>query len=173
MILGDKPYHKHVLKINSIKVEASDDVSFQGITIDKKLTSKHNVKNLCRKAQYKLHSLRFIRKFPTMEKVKILGNAFIDGQFNFALLLWMLFRKTLYSKIEKIHHKTFKVIYESNDTYDNLVLQSNIVSVHQILLRFLVTEIYKITPQLNPEFMWSNSTHKEMPDNLRKGPMLA
>ena len=48
MILGDKSHHKHVLKINSIKVEASDDVLFLGTTIDKKLIFKQHVENLCR-----------------------------------------------------------------------------------------------------------------------------
>ena len=127
MILGDRSHHKHELKINSIKVEASDDVLLLGITIDKKLTFKQHVENLCRKAQYKLHALRRIRKFLTIEKAKMLGNAFIDSQFNYAPLLWMFCRKTLYSKIEKIHHKAWKVIYESNDTYDNLLLESNTV----------------------------------------------
>ena len=56
MILGDKLCHMHILKINSIKVKFSDDALLQGITIDKNLTFKHNVKNLFRKAQYKLHS---------------------------------------------------------------------------------------------------------------------
>ena len=172
MILGDKSHHKHILKINSIKFEASDDILLLGITINKKLTFKQHIKNLYRKAQYKLHALRRIRKFLTIEKAKILGNAFIGSQFNYAPLLWMFCRKTLYSKIEKIHHKTLKVIYESNDTYDNLLLQSNTVSVHQRHLRFLVTEIYKSISQLNPEFMWSYFTHKDMPYNLRKGPLL-
>ena len=125
MILGDKSHYKHVLKINSIKVEASDDVLLLRITIDKKLTFKQYDENLSRKTQYKVHALRRIRKFFAIEKAKILGNAFIDSEFNYAPLLWMFCRKTLYSKIEKIHHKTLKVIYESNDTYDNLLLQSN------------------------------------------------
>ena len=172
MILGDKSHHKHILKINSIKVEASDDTLLLGITIDKKITFKQHIEILCRKAQYKLHALRRIIKFLTIEKAKILGNAFIDSQFSYAPLLWMFCRKTLYSKIEKIHHKTLKVIYESNDTYDNLLLQSNTVSVHQRHLRFLMTEIYKSISQLNPEFMWSYFTHKDMPYNLRKGRFL-
>ena len=113
MILGDKSHHKHILEINSIKVESSDDILFLGITIDKKLTLKQHIENLCRKAQYKLHALRRMRVFLTTEKAKILGNAFIDSQFNYAPLLWVFCRETLYSKIEKIHHKTLKVIYES------------------------------------------------------------
>ena len=52
--------------------------------------------------QYKLHALRHIRKFLAIEKPRILGNAFIDSQFNYAPLLWMFCRTTLYSKIRKI-----------------------------------------------------------------------
>ena len=131
MILEDKSHHILILKINSIKVEASDDVLLLGITIDKKLTFKQHTENLCRKAQYKLHALRRIGKPLTIEKAKIISNVFIESKFNYAPLLSMLCRKTLYSKIGKIYHKTLKVIYEWNDTYDKLLLQSNTVSVHQ------------------------------------------
>ena len=132
-----------MLKANSIQVEASDDVLLPGIAIDKKLTFKQHVQNLCRKAQYELHALRRMRKFLTTEKAKILDTVFLDSQFNYALLLWTFCRKTFYLKIEKIHHNTLRVVYESNDTYDNLLLQSNKVSVKQRHLRFLMTEIYK------------------------------
>ena len=86
-ILGDKSYHKDILKINSIKVEISDYVLLLGITIDKKLTFKQHIENLCLKEQYKLHALRHIRKSLTIEKAKILGNAFKDSQLSYAPLL--------------------------------------------------------------------------------------
>ena len=73
-----------------------------GFTIDKKLTFKQHIENLCLKAQYKVHAFTGIRKFLTIEKTKILGNAFIDSQFNYAPLLWMFCRKTVYSKRKKI-----------------------------------------------------------------------
>ena len=141
-ILGDKSYHKDILKINSIKVEISDYVLLLGITIDKKLTFKQHIENLCLKEQYKLHALRHIRKSLTIEKAKILGNAFKDSQLSYAPLLWM-FLKTLYSKIGKIHHKTLNVVFELSDPYGNLLLQSNTVSVHQRHLRFSMTEYIK------------------------------
>ena len=62
-------------------------------------------------------------------------------------------------------------MHESNDTYDNLLLQSNTVSVHQRHLRFLMTEIYKSISQLNPELLWAYFTHKDI-YNLRKVPIL-
>ena len=67
------------------------------------------------------------------EGYKILGNVFIDSQLKYAPLLSMFCRKTYYSKIEKNHHKNLKVIYESNDTYDN-----------RYWLRMLDMEGYKI-----------------------------
>ena len=85
MILGDKTCYKHILKINLTCVQSSDDVTLLGVMTDKNLTFKKHIDNLVRKAQYKLHALRRIRKFLTIEKAKILGNAFIDSQFNYAL----------------------------------------------------------------------------------------
>ena len=134
---------KHILKINLAWVQSSDDVILLGVMLDKNLILKKHIDNLVRKAQYKLHALRRIRKFLTIEKAKILGNAFIDSQFNYASLIWMFCRKTFYSKIEKIQHSTLKVIYAIDDSYNNLLLRRNSVSIHQRHLRFLVTEIFK------------------------------
>ena len=102
----------------------------------------------------------------------MLGNFFIGSQFNYTPLIWLFCRKTFYSKIEKIHHRTLKVIYGIDDSYNNLLLRSNSVSIPQKHLRFLVTEIFKSISQINPEFMWSFFKRKRLPHNLRKGPIL-
>ena len=148
MILGDKTCYKHILKINFTNY-------FLGVMIEKNLTFKKHIDKLVRKAQYKLHALRCIRKFFSIEKAKILGNGFIDSQFNYAPLIWMFCRKTLYSKVEKIHHRTLKVVYGMDNSYKNLLLSSNSVSIPQEHLRFLVTEIFKSISEISPEFMWS------------------
>ena len=139
MIVGDKTCYKYILKINLTCVQSRDDVTLLGVMIDKNLTFKKHIDNLVRKAQYKLHALRCIRKFYTIEKAKILCNDFIDSQFNYATLMWMFCRKTFYSKIEKIHHRTLNLVYGTDDSYKNLLLSSNAVSIHQRHLRFLVT----------------------------------
>ena len=167
MILGDKTCYKHILKINSTCVQSSDDVNLLVVVIDKNLTFKNHIDNLVRKAQYKLHALRRIRKFLTIEKAKILGNAFIDSQFNYAPLIWMFCRKTLYSKIKKIHYRTLKVVYDIDDSYNNLFLSSNSLSIHKGHLRFLVAKIKLFTLEallygiifllkLNPAIQFSN-----------------
>ena len=84
----------------------------------------------------------------------------------------MFCRKTLYHKIEKTHYRTLKLIYQSEESYENLLLESSSVSVHQRHLRFLVTEIYKSTTQINPEFMWPYFTYSNISYILRKRSIL-
>ena len=78
--------------------------------------------------------------------------------------------KTFCSKIEKHHHRTLNVIYGIDDSYNNLLLRSNYVSIHQRHLRFLVTDIFKNLSEINPKFMWSFFKQKKLSYNLRKGP---
>ena len=94
--------------------------------IDKNLAFQKHIDNLVRKTQCKLHALQRIRKFLPIEEAKILGNAFIDSQFNYAPLRRMFCRKTLYSKIEKIHHSTLKVVYGIDDSDNNLLLRGDV-----------------------------------------------
>ena len=58
MILGDETS----LKINLSCVHSSDDVTLLGVMIDKNLTFEKQTDSLIRKAQYKFHTLRRIRK---------------------------------------------------------------------------------------------------------------
>ena len=172
MMLNRKNHRRQLMVINSITVKESNEVILLGITIDNKQVFKKYIENLCRIAQYKLHVLTRIRKYLTLDTAILLGNTFIKSKFNYAPLTWMFCRKTLFHKIENFHHRTLKVIYQSEESYENLLLGSSSVSIHQKHLRFLVTEIYKSTTQINPKFMWPYFTYNNISYYLRKGPIL-
>ena len=87
MILGKTPRQPIILNINQIKVDKSQKVVLLGLTIDNRLTFKDHVDMLCSTANYKLHALRRIRKYLTLEKTKLLYNAFINSQFNYASVI--------------------------------------------------------------------------------------
>ena len=65
-----------------------------------------------------------------------MGYALINNQFSYVPLIGIFFRKTFYSKIEKIYHKTLKVICGIDDSYKDLLLSRNYVSIHQRHLQF-------------------------------------
>ena len=100
MILGKNSYEN--LFVNTFTIYESGTVELMGLTIDKELNFSKHIYKLCRNAQYKLHALRRIRKYLSLEKAKMLGKAFIDSQFNYAPLIWMFCGKGLYLKMQKI-----------------------------------------------------------------------
>ena len=102
MILNRKNHSRQRMVINSISVKESNEIVILGITIDNKLVFQKHIENLCRTDQYKfLHALTCIRKHLTLDKAILLGNTFINSQFNYACLIWMFCRKVLYHKIGK------------------------------------------------------------------------
>ena len=141
-----------------------------GITIDNELKFKKHIKDLCKKASYKLHALRRIRGYLTVEKARILANSFIDSQFNYAPLIWIFAGKTLINKICKIHHRALRVVYnEYNKSYGQLLQLNNNVSIHQRHLQYLALGVFKSLMHLNPEFMRSYFNENPILYDLRKG----
>ena len=78
----------------------------------------------------------------------------------------MFSRKKQYLKIQKIHHKALKVVYNGNKIYDEFLWDNNEVSIHQRNLGALICEVLKSLNNLNPEF-FKNTTY-----NIRNGPLL-
>ena len=98
----------------------------------------------------KLHAIRKIRGYLTVEKARILANAFIDSQFNYAPLIWVFAGKMLVNKIFKI-----QVVYnEYNKSCEELLQLNNNVFIYQRHLQYLALEVFKSLMHLNPEFMW-------------------
>ena len=135
MILGKSSRLPVILNISNIEIRESQKVMLLGLTIDNCLTFKDHTDTLCRNASYKFHALRRIRKYLTPDKAKVLYNAFINSQFNYASIIWMFCRKTDHLKMEKIHYKALKIVFNSNESFEDLFLHSNEISIRQKQLR--------------------------------------
>ena len=171
MILGKGSRLPVLLNINS-KIKESQKVMFLGLTMDDCLNFKNHIDTLCRNARYKLHALRRIRKPRTPDKAKFLYNAFINSQFSYASIIWMFYRKKDYLKMEKTQYKALKLVFNSNESFEDLSLHNNKVSIHHKQLDQLATEIYKCLIDLSPEFIKPFFTVKELSCNLRNGHIL-
>ena len=132
------------------------EVELLGITIDNQLKFKKHIDNLYKKVYHKLHALRRICNFLTVEKAKMLTNAFINSQFNYAPLVWMFAGKPSINKICKIHHRTLQVIHNDyQKSYDELLEINKDVNINQKHLLILAVEVFKSIMHFNPEFIWS------------------
>ena len=104
MVLGVKNIAPFRLNVNG-KIPCSNEVKLLGMTIDNQLKFKKHIEDIYKKASDKLHALKRIRGYLTVEKTRILYNAFIDSQFNYAPLIPVFAGKALINKICKIHHR--------------------------------------------------------------------
>ena len=75
IVLGVKNTAPFRLNVNGKNIPCSNEVKLLGICIDNEI----KFKKLCKKASYKIHSFRRIRGYFTVEKARILANAFIDS----------------------------------------------------------------------------------------------
>ena len=78
MILGPSDDKFLILKINAIEIRNTSEVELLGLTIDHELRFDAHIDKLCETARFKLHALRSIKKFLTLEQAKLLANSFVN-----------------------------------------------------------------------------------------------
>ena len=83
----------------------------------------------------------------------------------------MFCRKQDYLEVEKMHQKALKIVYNSNECYEELLIRNNKVFIQQ-KLRTLATEIYKSLTDVNLDFMKNYFSIKEIPYSLINGKVL-
>ena len=96
-------------------------------------------------------------------------NAFITFQFSNCSLVWMFHSKIMNNRIDKLHEKTFRLVYkdEKGLSLDDLLKKGKSVSIHQRNLQILETEIYKARNGLGPKIMKDIFYSVQKPYNLR------
>ena len=123
MVLGANKNKYFSINVRGINIPSKDEVILLGITIDLELKLNKQIEDLYKRASFKLHTLRRIKKYLGTEKARILANAFTESQFNYAPLTWMFASKMAISKICQLHYKTFKVIYNQYRTNQSIFIK--------------------------------------------------
>ena len=72
-ILSKKPHQPQNPSVNTFTIDESGEVELLGLIIDKELDFSKHIEKLCRNAQYKLHAVRRIRKYLSLDKAKKVG----------------------------------------------------------------------------------------------------
>ena len=73
---------------------------------------KEHILSLCKKVNRKLHALSRVSKYMTLNKCRILMRSFIISQFNYRLLIWMIENRGLNDKINRIHERALRIVYD-------------------------------------------------------------
>ena len=84
----------------------------------------------------------------------MLFKAFIESQFNYCPLIWMLHSRTMNNKINHLHERPLSIIHsDQSSTFEELLEKDGIFSIHLRNIQSLALEIYKFVNDLSPEKM--------------------
>ena len=153
-------------------ISNSNEVKLLGITFDNALNFDIHVSSLCKKANQKLHALARLSNYMDQEKLRLIMKAFITSHFSYCPLVWMFHSRGLNHRINKIHEKSLRLVYNDNlSSFAELLIKDNSVTIHEKNLQVLVTEVYKAINNLSP-IMKSIFDLKSTSYNLRSGLIL-
>ena len=142
------------LKIQNKTIVESANGKLLGVTIDKNLTMKEHIKNICKQAGNKLNALARIAKFLDDDKRKLLMNSFVISQFNYCPIIWMYCQRQSNNLINRIHERALRIAYNDyTSTFNTLLDKNGSVMIHQKNTHALALEIFKTRNNLNPTFM--------------------
>lgn len=173
IFLGTKDSNINI-EIGTNVITSSKEVKLLGVTIDRQLSFFPHVSQICRKASAKTKALRRIRSYLTQNQADLLFSSFIMSPFNYCPLVWMFCSKHAGNRINATHHKALCVLFNNfSDTFDELLLKSNSITIHSKNLKLLVGEVFKTLNRLSPEITWDTFTPKWSRYDLRQGSSLA
>ena len=81
-----------------------------------------------------------------LSKRRFVMNAFFNSQFNYCSLVWMCHNSTTNRKISRLHERCLRIIYYGKQSSFKMLLEKDSsVSIHDINIQCLATEMYKVT----------------------------
>ena len=142
------------IKVGCETIVGQKSVKLLGIKLDNKLDFNDHIRNICKKANSKLHALARVSNLMNKEKLRILMKAFIESQFSYCPLVWMFHSRTLNNIINKLHERAIRLVYKGDKlSFQQLLNMDNSVSIH-----------------LSPSFMNTVFPLSQNPYNLRTNP---
>ena len=94
-----------------------------------------------------------LQEFQSLSE-RVIMKAFIMSQFSYCPLVWMCHSRTLNNKINKLHERALRLVYDDRQsTFEELLNIDKSVTIHHRNLQVLATELYKVHHGLAAEPM--------------------
>ena len=86
----------------------------------------------------------------------MLFKVFIESQFNYCPLIWMLYSRTMNDKINRLCERLLRIVYaDQSSTCEEFLERDKIFSIHHKNIQCLAIKDYKFVNGLSPEIMSS------------------
>ena len=139
------------LTIETQKIKNSKFEKLLGSKLDSKLNFSSHIHEICQKAGQKLNAICRITPYMDFAKRRLLINAFSYSQFNYCQLVWMCHNRTDNNKINRLHERCVRLIYnDKKSSFKDLLEKDGSVFINHRNLRTLAVELFKVSKGLGP-----------------------
>ena len=115
-----------VVSIDRRQTTSSFAETILGITIDSELNFENRRSALCNKVSRKMNALGRIINYMPLEKRSIVMKTFIESQFNYCQLIWMLHPRTINNKINHLHQRALRIVCSDfKSSFEVLLIKDN------------------------------------------------
>ena len=143
----------NTLKIGDSDINNSLREKLLGITFSCQLKFKKHIKDIFKKPSQKLNAVK-ISTIHGKTKKRILMNALFKSQFNYSPLVWMRYNRSLNTKMNRLHEKCPRIVYNDKKTnFNELLTKDGSASIHHQNLQKFAVEMFDFSRGLTPEIV--------------------
>ena len=162
------------VKVGNEVIWESQAEKLLGMTVDKNLNFNLHLKTLCKKANQKVSALARIVRILPFQKRRLILKTFIESQFSYCPLVWMFCSREMNNKINRIHERALRLIYQDyTTTFDDLLKKDGSLTFHHRNIHHVAIEMFKVKHDLSPPFMKEIFTSTENVKGTRSGDTFA
>ena len=100
---------------------------------------------VCKKASQKVSALARVARILPFPKRRLILNTFIESQFSYSPLVWMFCSRKLNRKINHIHERAIRLVYNDYEsTFEELLQKDKTLKFHHRNIHHLAIEMYKV-----------------------------
>ena len=143
LLVSGHHYEEMFINIGNNRIWESKNVELLGIILDKDLKFDKHVNKICLKANRKLNVLSRMRSFLSAEKRIIILKSFIEAQFKYCPLTWMLCSRKSNNKINRLHERSLTFLRQWGSLMTPYTKFCLVAPFLKDLQQFLVCEVLK------------------------------
>ena len=143
------------IHVGEYEIENGKCEKLLGVKLDWTLNFDDHISDVCKKASRKLNALARIATFIRLSKRRLLMNAFCNSQFSYCPLIWMCHSLTNNRKINRLHERCLRVIYNDKQSlFSELLEKEGSVSIHMNRnIQSLAIDMFHVSRSISPPIM--------------------